>query len=578
MQNCSEVHLQSAEPAIILRSSPVNLQSSICSEARLQPGLQSKYVFLLDLSASNFGDWYSENVSGQNFYYWGPDLATDANGARFDAVQHFLDNCSGPQGNQFAVIGFSATAGIISGNGLSCDNIAFTGANEVKNHLQAFKNRQAQDESWYKRWLKPRYLTENAPDSLIHGVTSYTSASKCLEKLILDDLMKGGNLTDKYNVFFISDGIPEDKRNTGCNKSSMTKQQKEQCYLDSNLEAITMTRTAAISKAKALTIQGIFYGGDEITPVVLNAISVEGGTAGVKLLDSFENNQSALCDLVITQLAQEFKPDLYSIISLNTHRKKGRLVSDSDADGLSDEEEIELGYDPVNPRSQVEGILDGICARLGGVKECQKRRESIQCDPSRLDPLGLSDCDRKILKLDLLPGQFETGVDSDRDGMPDFIEIVKGTDPGMPDMLLDPDGDGLLNREEIMRGSDHQSPDTNLDSSLLNKVTTNFHLKSPVPKCEYGEWRLNIEHLQTFDTLAVSAWPESHSHLNHAANEQSFVIIYRLTPMNSSQSEVEYYYKFFKIKPTQEGINISYRSPVQSVLPDDFLYLGKVRQ
>lgn len=54
--------------------------------------------------------------------------------------------------------------------------------------------------------------------------------------------------------------------------------------------------------------------------------------------------------------------------------------------------------------------------------------------------------------------------DSDKDGMPDVWEDEHGLNPDDPtDRTTDPDGDGLQNYEEYVRGTDPNNPDTDQD-------------------------------------------------------------------------------------------------------------------
>jgi hypothetical protein len=54
-------------------------------------------------------------------------------------------------------------------------------------------------------------------------------------------------------------------------------------------------------------------------------------------------------------------------------------------------------------------------------------------------------------------------VDWDGDGLPDDWEIAHGLNPGFNDTNLDSDGDGLTNWEEYLRGTDPLNPDTDGD-------------------------------------------------------------------------------------------------------------------
>ena len=54
-------------------------------------------------------------------------------------------------------------------------------------------------------------------------------------------------------------------------------------------------------------------------------------------------------------------------------------------------------------------------------------------------------------------------VDWDGDGIPDDWEQAFGLDPGVNDAGLDPDGDGLDNFQEYLRGSDPRDADSDGD-------------------------------------------------------------------------------------------------------------------
>ena len=93
---------------------------------------------------------------------------------------------------------------------------------------------------------------------------------------------------------------------------------------------------------------------------------------------------------------------------------------DTDGDGLTNRQEIELGTDPQNPDTDGDGLLDG---------------DEVQRGTDPLNP------------------------DSDGDGLLDGDEVQRGTDP----LKSDTDGDGLLDGDEIRRGTDPRNPDTDGD-------------------------------------------------------------------------------------------------------------------
>jgi len=143
-QNCSKVELEMAEKVEIL-SVPVSLKSTICSQARTNQVANQKFIFILDLSASNFGEWTRETIGGRNYHYWDPALATDRDGDRYKAIESFIDECGNQAGNSYALIGFSAGAGTLGASGLTCENPQFMTGAQIKSQLHAIKTREMQD-------------------------------------------------------------------------------------------------------------------------------------------------------------------------------------------------------------------------------------------------------------------------------------------------------------------------------------------------------------------------------------------------------------------------------------------------
>ena len=120
--------------------------------------------------------------------------------------------------------------------------------------------------------------------------------------------------------------------------------------------------------------------------------------------------------------------------------------ADSDNDGLTNQQEAELGTNPNDPDSDNDGLSDG-----DEVNEYETSPLEYDTDGD-----GLGDGD-EILKY----GTDPKDLDTDDDGIQDGLEVMSyGTDP----TKADTDGDGLLDPDEIDRyGTDPTLVDTDLD-------------------------------------------------------------------------------------------------------------------
>ena len=582
-QNCSQVKLEEIAGEIESLEAPsLAIKASYCPDSRTMPGDPSKYVFVIDMSSSNVGEW---DRSSSPFVYFDPSKGTDPKGDRFKAVEKFLATCGNQTGAQFAVIGFSNGAGLITGSGssraLTCTNVSFGNAAKATQDLTNLYNGQEADRPWYEQWKHStgKYLTAGAQQPPILAATSYRSALECASPLIVNDLTSGGpNLTERYHVFFISDGVPTDKieETTGCNQPSMSAAQKSQCHMDAIVEHTGFMRHAAFAKGKDLRIHAIFYGRQQV-PVHIDAVAKEGGTSGVMQLDSFSQDQNVLCSLVIGQLSIDLRPDSLAAINMTSTRKNGMLQADSDMDGLTDLEETQLGYDPANPRSAVPGVLDGICERLGGLSACQAKRSVTVCQPELYNKSGLTDCDVRMLGLHTLKATPDWGVDSDGDGILDFIEIVKGTDPSQNDLNRDPDSDGIITRAEIEKGTDPFTSDLLLPNYQLNNYQIKYSPLSDQNGCDYGRWEATVSRIQAGDTISVERMPSPVAYLNHAANEHVVIYSYRLTPQNSARPVSEFFWGSTVVRVQPDSLNPAVLgATVPHVTKSEFTSVGEV--
>jgi hypothetical protein len=177
-----------------------------------------------------------------------------------------------------------------------------------------------------------------------------------------------------------------------------------------------------------------------------------------------------LAGIDINSARNVFLKKSFVVANLNAvARSDGTAVPDSDADGLTDDEEPAYGTDPARRDSDGDGIGDKIEQLLGGAG----LQPLVADDPATcafLDPAvrltidtdgdGLLDCEEALLRLD------PTLFDSDRDGLPDPLEVFGGTNFLQDDGLTDADFDGASNIDELRAHTDPRAADSKSRSQL----------------------------------------------------------------------------------------------------------------
>lgn len=147
---------------------------------------------------------------------------------------------------------------------------------------------------------------------------------------------------------------------------------------------------------------------------------------------------------------------------------------DSDDDGIPDDWEVKLGYDPFNPYSR--WVAGG-----GSIDDPSK----IEDGDYDTDNDGLSDAGEIVMGTALDKndsdgdGILDGNEDTDLDGLQDGMEIRYGTDP----FEVDTDGDGLDDNSEIADGTDPKRKNNmplTLVSGVVSYKISAIDLQAPV--------------------------------------------------------------------------------------------------
>lgn len=213
--------------------------------------------------------------------------------------------------------------------------------------------------------------------------------------------------------------------------------------------------------------------------------------------------------------------------NLNIKVAGDQLKLDSDADGLSDEEEIEFGSDPFNRRTSGK-ILDSICSSTDYKVNCSTN--TPVCNTAE-NHFGLNECD--ILALNLNKSiQVGAGIDSDKDSIPDFLEIRINSFPSLNDAFSDLDFDLQNTLTEAEKQTSIRN--TNNEIPLINQINM---VKTRLTNvgCAGEYWKIDIKNLPTVPITKFSYMgSDSLLDLSRETNENTILYFLKAKPTSGS--------------------------------------------
>lgn len=428
---CSDAALSARPPdQPIPHDNKLTLYSELCLDTPAEVVFPVKVVFVIDTSTSME---ISDPVDPMQ-----PDPTLSTGRAR--AVRTVLERFRDQPGFAVAIIKFGASANVLT-------NCGMAGPCFIENTTA-------------QAGVLLRAVGELAISA---GTTDYESAMNATFQLISDDLKQRDKVSlarSKYVVIFMSDGLPSPQTADSNNLQTITQVVGNLMTLGDIFGVGDLrlhTALLATDKPDFIVLQ---------EEVVLKAMAQRGRG----LYRSFENGERInFLGYDITSLRRVFTLKSVLAVPLTTRPHGPRLLVDSDADGLSDQQERLIGTSPVRADTDGDGFNDQLEHRFRasgfdpldpGDADC-----SLPTDRVDTDGDGVLDCEERFI------GASRYLVDSDADGLPDGVELRAGTDPTSADIIQDTDQDGTRNALEVLAHTDPVRPDAENRSQLAQRYT-----------------------------------------------------------------------------------------------------------
>lgn len=466
---CHNVDLSLADGSNVF---PIRQQAfgQICAQQNQNVYDPYKILFIVDVSGST-GNTYITSPGGITTFVAGSDPNTNGTCRRLDAIVNVI------QQNQ--------------------DN------NNVFYGIMTFSNAPYQQTPVFTNNanILAGALT-NVCDAL--DSTNYSDTILLAKNMIIEDIDTISNATAKrthYLIYFLTDGVP----NLGVAVPPVTGLPTIQDFVE-NLMYTIGPRVASVEFHTAL-IQGASDVSTNNTAslanLLLNSMAQAGNTTAA--LD-FAQGQVISFPVNIIPSLRIFLLQKMVVNNLNVQFGKLHPEPDSDADGLTDAQEIAIGTDPTNPDTDGDGYRDGFEAFFPGV----------------LDPLAfnpgcngnvLLDSDADNLR-DCEEAQAGTQIhnpDTNFDNIVDGDQFLAGGSPSNLDITQDYDKDGFTDDTEIITHLQVRVPNTQADMNNFGYVyTTKLVTNSNYPSACY---EIQVDNISMYQTLATSTQAAGHNNI-----------------------------------------------------------------
>jgi len=533
-QNCGQISLQ--RPAVALPSYNVATTSgSVCPGKAPVSNQEIHFLFIVDMSLSNLG---GASKSGDR-YILHQENAVDWDGNRFQAVRSFIDTCGLSEGAQYSVIGFSTTTlfGSNSSHMRGCASPFTNNKNLAKQFVGDLEQIQRNDKA------KNGSTGYTSPFQM--GLTSYREALKCAETNISVDMAINQNPNIFYQIFFLTDGKPEERvyrvenicaaGDTACfsmfsscstfpNSSDAFNLCANQILASSYYPYQVTTLAQQIHlMGYNFTFQPVYYGHDDEYISAKQSLDqlakIDNPTGETIRSDNLDTLSNELCQSLDSGSEVPYSISNIYFINLTAKEEGGVWYPDSDMDGVLDKDEQPSRL--LNPRSH--NALDIIC---------QQNPSFCQIPPTCNPSAGflLKSCDMASYNPQL------SGLDTDGDGILDIVEILKGTSPNLRDDTEDDfDGDGVSNKKEIMLGTNPRVPTPFSTIKNLTDIRITTLQDESICGGHLIGYRFEIpsypisQDVQAYSGSNSGAWD-----LSHGDGENVYLLYYIAAPTSSN--------------------------------------------
>ncbi len=470
-----------------------------------------------------------------------PEPGIDPDLHRYDAINEWLDELAAapttkPDDILIALVPFSGGKHKRPRKEENASLYNFRSIADTRVRLEQLRQEQIREMTLM---IKESPMTKSPPEATYMGTTAPRSTLEYMYPIInkeMADLEKSELLAfTPFHIVYVSDGVFKPLKDhwdkvwkfSGCDKNSSF----QLCYdlrrdfrneigdVDEN----TFDNTV-VSFKKFLDLRKNFADSSldlrfvKIHPDRVSADDMNPGGSSVNFRNLFDEIKQSLEDAateikIYSQFdghrpfsilggasIKTYKIEKFYLVNLNRYVDDfGRSQVDSDGDGLSDDEEVQLGTAPDNPRTN--GVCLDVITSLYGCKQ-------FGCDTKRDDDGdGLNACEEVALS------SRNDDIDSDDDGILDSHEALRRLSPLKDERrsFSAPDKESaythFLRGVSILADLNKIAKEATIHFSLdeISFVSTLDNFKQPVLVTEYD---VLIDNIPMGRSLAINSTPD----------------------------------------------------------------------